>query len=87
MSWNTGAFCQAALEIADRKMFRDQKTAKLCSFRWTPAIDMVLCGLRCYGLIDPAKKFAERFCTAAAPDFCGWSALIPITIYREFVQN
>ena len=23
---------------------------------------------------------------AASPDFCGWSALIPITIYKEFVQ-
>ena len=22
---------------------------------------------------------------AASPDFCGWSALIPITIYREFL--
>lgn len=24
---------------------------------------------------------------AASPDFCGWSALIPITIYREFLAN
>ena len=30
---------------------------------------------------------SESESKAASPDFCGWSALIPITIYREFIQE
>ena len=29
----------------------------------------------------------EKESPAASPDFCGWSALIPITIYREFCNK
>ena len=29
----------------------------------------------------------EKESPAASPDFCGWSALIPITIYREFCNQ
>ena len=80
---------------------------------WAPTMYMTLCGLRCYGRTNLARKIAMRFYTAtynvwkktgtiwenynpidnqnqskaASPDFCGWSALIPITIYKEFLES
>ena len=23
----------------------------------------------------------------ARPDFCGWTAIVPVTLYHEFIQN